>query len=130
MVTWFAGAGKLRLKRSPLRFLGSPAARKAFAGAAAAEFVADKLPGIPARTRPALLVARAVSGGLCGAAVCAANKRPVAAGALLGVAGAVGGAYAGYALRRKLSRKMPDRAVAAMEDAITVGAGAAALSAL
>lgn len=52
-------------------------------------------------------------------------------GAALGGLGAFAGAIAGYSVRQKFDRGMPDFAVALLEDALAVGGGliAVALSA-
>lgn len=126
VVAWSARMGALPLKRSPLRFLRSNAASTAFAGLAAGELVVDKLPNTPDRVTTGPLIARAVSGGFCGAAICAARKKPVIVGAVLGGAAAVGTAYAGCYLRHRV----PGKTVAVIEDAVAVGAGAAAVSAV
>jgi len=70
------------------------------------------------------LASRIASGAICGAAVCGAVKRPLAAGALLGGLGAIAGALAGHHVRKSLSRDMPDFATWLLEDALAVGGGA------
>lgn len=55
--------------------------------------------------------------------MCSAIKRPLAKGALLGGLGAIAGAFAGYHIRKSLSRDMPDVGVGLIEDAFAVSAG-------
>ena len=50
---------------------------------------ADKLPFTPNRLNAGPLVSRIAWGAICGAAVCGAVERPLAAGALLGGLGAI-----------------------------------------
>src|SRR3954469_9731967 len=70
-VSWAAHLGWLDLGGSPLAFMGSPAAVGIFSVLALAEFFGDVLPKTPSRTSPGPLIARVVTGGLCGACVCA-----------------------------------------------------------
>jgi len=96
--------------------------------AAVGELVADKLPFVPARTAPVGLAARAVSGGLSGAAVARANKnKNVTLYAILGSAIAAGATYAFYHLRKAAGNKtgIADPVIALIEDAVVVGVGLA-----
>lgn len=131
IVSRAAGSGDLRLNGTPLEKLGSPASANIFAALAAGELVADKLPFIPNRTDPGPLAARVASGGLCGAAICLATKRPALTGAVLGGLAAIGGAFLGYELRKRAAQNgSPDFAVALVEDAAAVSCGVAAVSSL
>lgn len=93
---------------------------------AAGEMVVDKLPRVPARTEVAPALARIVMGSFVGALV-APRGVPRAAGAALGVLGAIAGTHIGFAARRSASKIAPDFAVALIEDlaAVTVAAWAA-----
>src|ERR1700750_3332497 len=73
----------IHLEGTPLAFLMAQPALWIFTFLAIAELIADKLPKTPARTAPVGLIARAVTGGLCGAALAASGAKSVAAGALL-----------------------------------------------
>jgi uncharacterized membrane protein len=97
---------------------------------AAGELVADKLPFTPNRTAAGPLVGRALAGGLSGAVICSANRRSVAAGALIGAAAAVGAAYGAYELRKEAGRHLhlPDAIIALAEDALVAALGAALVS--
>jgi uncharacterized membrane protein len=122
---WAAHLGWLNLQHSRLAFMGSTGARYSFSALALGELIADKLPFIPNRTSPPALFARLVLGGLSGAMLCAAASRSATAGATLGGAGAVVGAFAGYQARTGLVKKsqMHDFVVALLEDLIAVGCG-------
>src|SRR6476469_10777254 len=72
VVAWGAHLGWLNLHDSPLAFMGSTTAVAVFSLLAIGELIADKLPMTPKRTAPAPLIARIVTGGLCGASLFAA----------------------------------------------------------
>lgn len=89
------------------------------------EYVGDKLPGVPSRLSPPALAARLVSGGWCGGIVASRLDASRAVGIICGVAGALGGAWAGYTVRAYLSksRGVPDAALALAEDALAAWGG-------
>ena len=99
---------------------------------AAGELIADKLPFTPNRTAAGPLLGRALTGGISGAIVCSAKKRPVWIGALLGAAAAMGMAYGAYQLRKQIGRRshLPDGVIALGEDAIVGALGTALASRL
>jgi uncharacterized membrane protein len=66
-------------------------------------------------------MARVVTGGLCGACLCAAAGKLLVAGAILGGIGGVVGAFAGYGIRRRLDLHIKDLVVAVCEDVVAVG---------
>jgi uncharacterized membrane protein len=101
--------------------MGSTASVVIFSLLAICELVADKLPTIPKRTAPAPLVARVITGGLCGACLCAAAANSLAVGILLGGVGAVVGAFLGYGIRRRLDLHIKDFLVAICEDVVAIG---------
>ena len=123
VVAWGAHVGWLNLHGSPLAFLGSTPAVAIFSLLALGELVADKLPMIPKRTAPAPLFARVVTGGVCGACLCAAAGKALITGALLGGTGAIVGAFVGYQVRRGLVTKLhiKDLFVAICEDLLAIG---------
>jgi uncharacterized membrane protein len=125
VVAWAARWKWLDLHDSFLAFMGSAVAAYIFTAAAIVEFVVDKLPKTPNRKEARGLTARIVLGGLSGAAVCAAANHSIALGALLGVAGGVAGAFAGYEARTRLVRALnvPDFVIALLEDAVAIGGG-------
>ena len=121
VVAWGAHLSWLNLHGSPLAFIGSTPAVAIFSLLAIGELVADKLPMIPKRTAPAPLIARIITGGLCGACLCAAAGQSFVAGALLGGIGGIVGAFLGYGIRRRLDLHIKDLLVAACEDLVAIG---------
>src|ERR1700690_1542003 len=125
VVCWAAHLGWLNLEGSRLAFMESTAATYGFSVLALGELVADKLPFIPNRTSPGPLFGRMVLGALSGAAICIAADQSTVAGAILGAAGGVIGAFAGYRARTGLVKKsgLPDWVIALAEDLVAVGGG-------
>jgi len=111
-----------------IKFINSDTFNTTLNIAAVGELVADKLPFVPARTAPAGLTARVVSGGLSGAAVARVNgSRNVTLYALLGSAVAIAATYGFYHLRKTAGDKtgIADPVIALIEDAVVVGVGLA-----
>ncbi len=127
---YFAQHPSLFLEASPLKGLGRATTANVLKFMAAGELGADKLPQAPNRTDPAPLGARAVSGGVCGAAVFLAAGERAEIGAALGAASAVTSAFLFMNLRRVIGKaaKLPDPVVAVAEDALMLGIGAAVFS--
>jgi len=121
VVAWAAHFNWLNLHGSPLAFMGSTASLVIFSILAIGELIADKLPTIPRRTAPAPLMARLITGGLCGACLCAAAAKSLVVGTLLGGVGAVVGAFLGYGIRRRLDWYIKNLLVALCEDAVAIG---------
>jgi uncharacterized membrane protein len=123
VVAWGAHLSWLNLQGSPLAFIGSTAAVAILSVLAIGELIADKLPMIPKRTAPAPLMARVVTGGLCGACLCAAVGNSLIAGTLLGGIGGIVGAFLGYGIRRRLVNDLHinDFVVALCEDLVAIG---------
>lgn len=122
-VSWAVYLGWLALPDSPLAFMGSTAAVATFSVLAIGELIADLLPIIPRRTTLAPLVARILTGGLCGACLCVSAGHSVLIGALFGGVGGVMAAFTGYEVRRRLvsSLKVNDGFIALFEDLIALG---------
>lgn len=93
----------------------------------ASEMIADKLPVTPSRLDPGPLAARALLGGVAGAAI--ASTRHGAGAYLVGIAtgalGAVAGSYAGYHARNGIEEQtgLPDLVVGLGEDALAFALG-------
>ena len=121
VVAWGAHLNWLNLHGSPFAFMGSTPAVAILSVLAIGELIADKLPMIPKRTAPAPLMARIITGGLCGACLCAAARQSLIAGALLGGIGGIVGAFVGYGIRRRLDLHIKNFLVAICEDVIAVG---------
>lgn len=110
---------------TPLAPLANDNVVKTLRVLSAGEILADKLPGIPARTQPGPLLGRALFGALAGAAVCAEERESLAAGAIVGAVGAVVATFGAYHLRQWLDNRvgLPDPVVAVAEDAFAVTLG-------
>jgi uncharacterized membrane protein len=110
---------------TPLAFMATVAALWIFAIFAIGELIVDKLPKTPPRTTPVGLIARAITGGLCGATVAASSGKNIGIGALLGAAGGIFGAFAGYNIRHGLVVHMdvPDIVIAVIEDLLAITGG-------
>lgn len=115
----------IHLDGTPLSWMNTMAALSLFTLFAIGELVVDKLPQTPSRTAPTGLIARAVTGGLSGAALALSGGRSGLAGAVLGAAGGVAGAFAGYQIRHGLvvQNKLPDFVVAVVEDLLAISGG-------
>jgi uncharacterized membrane protein len=140
----------ISVRRSRFRFLRSPVTANIITALAVGELIGDKLPFTPSRLQPAALAVRAASGALCGAAISMVgstgksltsrlrrgktfkrnNPSAVAIGAVLGGLGAIGGAFAGYHLRRSLTYHLgaPDPAIAVIEDLVAIAGTVAIVS--
>ena len=123
VLAWAAKRGWIRLGNSPFATIISAKASKRITDLAVSELIADKLPFTPSRLKAGPLASRIVSGAVCGATIYGVVKRPLIEGAVLGGVGAIAGAFAGYHMRKRLSRDMPDLGVAAREDALAIGGG-------
>lgn len=121
-VSWAAYLGWLDLHGSPLAFMGSRVAVVILSLAALAEYVADKLPRTPSRTRPGSLIGRMVLGGLAGACLGVSAGQSLVVGAVLGGIGAVIGTFGGYQIRRRLvtGLKVKDVVIAIPEDLVAI----------
>ena len=115
----------VHLEGTPLGFMTSRVTLSLFTFLAICELIVDKLPQTPPRTAPLGLIARAVTGGLSGAALAVSGGKGLLAGALLGAAGGVAGAFVGYQMRKELVTHMnvPDFVVAVVEDLVTISSG-------
>jgi len=125
VVSWAAKLKWLDLQHSSLSFLGSSVAAYILAVFAIGELIADKLPMTPSRIKPPGLIIRLVTGGLSGAALCAAANQSLVIGGALGGLGGLIGALIGYQVRTRLVRalRVPDFVIALLEDAIAIAGG-------
>lgn len=130
VVAWAARLGWINLSGSPLAFMASRWAVGIFTLAALGEFVADLLPGVPARTSAFPLTARIVVGFLTGACMAVAGGASLWLGGVLGAAGAIAGAVGGYRSRTALVRtlRVADVMIAIPEDLLALGLGLALVS--
>ena len=79
-VSWAASNGRLSLGNSPLALLDSARAEHTTRKLALGEFVTDKTPLLPSRLKPASLLWRLISGGVCGAAFSLSDGEKPASG--------------------------------------------------
>lgn len=122
VVCWGAHFGWLHFAGTKLAFLGRPVTLVVLTLLALGELIADKLPKTPARTAPLGLSARIVLGCFGGAALATSAGGNLFVAAIVGVAGALVGTFAGYRIRRDLVSRahLADFAVAIAEDVIAV----------
>jgi uncharacterized membrane protein len=123
LVAWASHYGWLNLSGTPLHFMASPVAVAIWSLLAILEFVADVLPMTPARTAPPSLAVRAITGGLSGSCLAVGGGGNLWPGVVLGIVGAMIGAFAGYHARRELVNRMKvkDFCVALPEDLVAIG---------
>src|SRR2546430_4440040 len=123
VVAWAAYLGWLNLNNSPPAFMGSIIAVVIFSLLAVFELFVDLQPSTPKRTAPVPLIARILTGALCGACLCAASNQSLIVGAILGAIGGIIGAFAGYEIRRRLvtALNVKDIFIAVLEDLVTIG---------
>lgn len=102
-----------------------PVARTILLVSTGGEMLVDKLPIVPPRISPGPLGGRIAIGAVSGAAIGTEYRLPsaTALGAVLGAAGAVAGAFAGYRARTYVTSTyhLPDAPVALVEDALAIG---------
>jgi uncharacterized membrane protein len=132
VVSQLSDSGLIPEEGSPMAWLHHPGVSKALQVVATGELIADKLPFIPARTQAGPLAARAITGGISGAAVFTAAKRRWWIGALIGAGAAIGASFGAAKLRKWITEefKIPNNVVGVVEDAVVVGAGYLVLSSL
>jgi uncharacterized membrane protein len=88
------------------------------------EYAGDLYPKTPSRTGAAGLIARLASGGFCGWVITVPTGGSIALGVVLGLAGALVGAYGGLAVRVRAIDLIGRVPAALLEDAVAI-AGAA-----
>ena len=122
VAAWFAKSGKLPVTGTWAAWIRHPAAVGILTAAAAGEYIGDKLPNTPNRTAPVPLIGRLTLGGVVGAVVATAFKRPLVGGIALGALGAAAGTYGGFYLRKGLTKGtgLKDLPVAIAGDSVAV----------
>jgi uncharacterized membrane protein len=96
VVCWAAHLGWLHFAGTKLAFLGRPATLVVLTLLAVIELIADKLPQTPARTAPLGLIARIALGCIGAVALATSTGGNLLVAAIVGIAGAVVGTFAGY----------------------------------
>ncbi len=129
VLCWFAYVGHLPVLDSWAFWTANLASAVIFTILAAGEFIGDKLPQTPNRTAPGPLIARLVFGGLVGAIVATSLRGSALEGIILGVAGALIGAFGGYLVRRELVQLIgcQDWKIAIAEDVLALGCAVLAM---
>lgn len=122
VLCWFAYLGYLPLDGTWASWAAKLATAIIFTVLALGELVVDKLPKTPNRTALGPLLARVVIGGLVGAIVAAGLEGSGVEAVILGVAGALIGAFGGYLIRREIVLRLgcKDWPVALVEDASAI----------
>jgi uncharacterized membrane protein len=122
LICWVASWGWMPLNDSRLAFLGTTPGATIVTILALGELIGDKLPKTPSRIQAGPLSARAITGALCGSAICLSANQPWLLGVFLGAIGGLAGSFAGYHARRWLTirARIPDWAVALLEDFVTI----------
>jgi uncharacterized membrane protein len=118
------------LEHTPLAWLNSDNALRTSAVLALGELLVDKIPSVPDRTSAPLLISRAVSGAVCAYAMCGdrCSKKNRWIAAAVGATAAMASAWAGTKYRKHV--KLPPVVAGMLEDAVTLGSGAALLAAI
>jgi uncharacterized membrane protein len=122
VLCWFAYKGDLSLDDTWAAWAGKLVTAIIFTVLATGELVTDKLPKTPNRTAPFPLLARVVLGGLVGAIVAAGLNGSEFEGVILGVGGALIGAFGSFLVRREIVIRLgcKDWQVALVEDAAAI----------
>jgi uncharacterized membrane protein len=121
-----SASGRFDPARSWLaRRLATPGGVAAAVLASVGELVADKLPGIPARTQPGPLTGRVAIGTLVGVAVYQDANQPAPYGAVVGAVAAAASTLTLARARTALGRRtpLPDLAWGVVEDALALTLG-------
>jgi uncharacterized membrane protein len=122
ILCWFSYLSYLPVGGSWAAWTASRSAVVIFTVLAIGELIVDKLPRTPNRIAAGPLLVRLVLGGLVGSITATAMNGPGLEGVLLGVAGAVVGAFAGFMIRRGIVENLacPDWPIALSEDLLTI----------
>jgi uncharacterized membrane protein len=123
VLCWFAYAGYVPLDGTWAFWAAKLVTAVVFTVLALGELVGDKLSATPDRTAAGPLLARIISGGLVGGIVAAGLNGSEFEGIVLGVGGALVGAFGGYLIRKEIVERSgsKDWPVAVAEDLVTVG---------
>ena len=114
------------------RVFSSPPASAVLSALAAGEIVADKVPGIPARTELPALGGRAFAGAISGAVIAGERGGSQIGAACVGASAAVCATYLAHAVRSKTGEALgvPDTILALVEDSLVWSAGSRIVRAL
>jgi uncharacterized membrane protein len=129
VICWFAYAGDVPVDGTWAFWVAKLVTAIVFTVLALGELIGDKLPKTPDRTSTGPLLARVVFGGLVGGIVAASLNGSEVEGVILGVGGALVGAFGGHLIRREIVERSgsKDWPVAIAEDLVAVGFAVLAL---
>jgi uncharacterized membrane protein len=132
VLCWFSYLAFLPVGGSWAAWTAGRPAVVIFTVLAIGELIVDKLPRTPNRIAAGPLLVRLVLGGLVGSITATAISTPAPMSVLLGVAGAIIGAFAGFIIRRSIVEKLafPDWVIALGEDGFTLACAAISLHTL
>jgi uncharacterized membrane protein len=119
-ISWAAYLGLIHLEGTWLAFLGHRFTPWIMTALAIGELITDQLPTTPSRKLLLPFATRIIAGGLCGAAITATGGSlfgGLAAGALGGIVGTLGGAEGRARLAAAFGK---DRPAALIEDAVAL----------
>jgi uncharacterized membrane protein len=97
-----------------------PWTRRISVAAAVGELIGDKLPNTPSRLEPPGIIGRLVLGALAASLYAQTRRAPWPAAAGIGAASAIVAAKVGHDLRAQAAKRVPDPAVAVVEDAVAL----------
>jgi uncharacterized membrane protein len=122
VICWYAYVGYLPVDATWATWTARLSVAIVFTVLAIGELIGDKLPKTPNRIAPIPLLARLIFGGLCGSISATAMSGPGIEGVMLGVLGALLGAFGGFMVRRHLVERLEcaDWNVAVCEDATAI----------
>jgi uncharacterized membrane protein len=102
--------------------------RRLLVAAAAGELIVDKLPTTPSRLEPPGIASRLAMGALAASLFAHTRRAPWLPAAAIGASSAAIAARIGHDVRARLARRVPDPAVAVVEDALALGLAVAGAS--
>ncbi|MFC3609659.1 DUF4126 domain-containing protein [Stutzerimonas tarimensis] len=113
----------------PAERLAAPRTQRWLLPLAVGELLGDKMPFAPDRTIAPSLLARAVSGGFCAAALAGVRREPVLAPALIGATAACVSSVVAIRLRKRYGRsgEVANAALGLAEDCLALAIGNASL---
>jgi uncharacterized membrane protein len=130
LVAEAANAKSLKLRNTPVGWLGSDNAARTTAILAVGEMIADKIPGMPNRTDAPALAFRALAGAVCGYSIAGrvASNQERWISAAVGAGAALAAAWIGVQYRKRVG--LPPVMAALAEDAVALWAGSAAIASI
>ena len=122
VLCWFSYFGYLPVHHSWAVWTTRPVTAVIFTVLAVGEYVADKVPQVPARISAGPLLARLFFAGMVGAILASGLKGSGTEGVILAELGALIGAFGGYLIRRDVVQKLQckDWYIGVMEDTVAI----------